>query len=64
MHLLAARLMGQKSTPHVQSVSAIFGQFQMLSDAIRAGSALESRFRVKLAKPLPRWEYFQKIVEE
>jgi 4-diphosphocytidyl-2-C-methyl-D-erythritol kinase len=46
------------------SGSAIFGQFQMLSDAIRAGSALESRFRVKLAKPLPRWEYFQKIVEE
>jgi hypothetical protein len=36
----------------------------MLSDAIRAGSALEGRFHVKLAKPLPRWEYFQKIVEE
>jgi len=46
------------------SGSSIFGQFQMLSDAIRAGSALESRFRVKLTKPLPRWEYFQKIVEE
>jgi 4-diphosphocytidyl-2-C-methyl-D-erythritol kinase len=46
------------------SGSAIFGQFQMVSDAIRAGSALESRFRVKLTKPLPRWEYFQKLVEE
>jgi 4-diphosphocytidyl-2-C-methyl-D-erythritol kinase len=46
------------------SGSAVFGQFQMLSDAIQAGSALEGSFRVKLAKPLPRWEYFQKIVEE
>ena len=46
------------------SGSTIFGQFQMVSDAIRAGSALERRFRVKLAKPLPRWEYFQRIVEE
>jgi 4-diphosphocytidyl-2-C-methyl-D-erythritol kinase len=46
------------------SGSAMFGQFQTVSDAIRAGSALESRYRVKLAKPLPRWEYFQKIVEE
>jgi hypothetical protein len=37
----------------------------MLSDAIRAGSALDDgTFRVKLTKPLPRWEYFQKIVEE
>src|SRR5437773_3437854 len=42
------------------SGSTIFGQFQMVSEAIRAGSALEGRFRVKLAKPLPRWEYFQK----
>jgi 4-diphosphocytidyl-2-C-methyl-D-erythritol kinase len=46
------------------SGSAMFGQFQMLSDAIRAGSALGGRFRVKLTKPLPRWEYFQKMVEE
>ena len=46
------------------SGSAMFGQFQTVSDAIRAGLALESRYRVKLAKPLPRWEYFQKIVEE
>jgi hypothetical protein len=36
----------------------------MVSDAISAASALDGRFRVKLAKPLPRWEYFQKIVEE
>jgi len=46
------------------SGSTIFGQFQMVSDAVRAGSALEKRFRVKLTKPLPRWEYFQKLVEE
>ncbi|PYS40158.1 MAG: 4-(cytidine 5'-diphospho)-2-C-methyl-D-erythritol kinase [Acidobacteria bacterium] len=46
------------------SGSTVFGQFQMVSDAIRAGSGLDGRFRVKLTKPLPRWEYFQKIVEE
>jgi len=46
------------------SGSAMFGQFQLVSDAIRAGSILENRFRVKVAKPLPRWEYFQRIVEE
>ncbi len=46
------------------SGSAIFGQFQMVSEAVRAGSALGGRFRVKLTKPLPRWEYFQRMVEE
>jgi len=46
------------------SGSTIFGQFQMVSEAVRAASLLERRFRVKLAKPLPRWEYFKKIVEE
>ena len=46
------------------SGSGMFGQFQMVSDAIRAGSALAGRFRVKVTKPLPRWEYFQRIVEE
>jgi 4-diphosphocytidyl-2-C-methyl-D-erythritol kinase len=46
------------------SGSTIFGQFQLVSDAIRAGSMLDKRFRVKLTKPLPRWEYFQKLVEE
>jgi 4-diphosphocytidyl-2-C-methyl-D-erythritol kinase len=46
------------------SGSTIFGQFQMVSEAVRAASALEGRFRVKLAKPLPRWEYFQRIVQE
>ena len=46
------------------SGSTIFSQFQMLSDAVRAGSALEGGFRVKLTKPLPRWEYFQKNVED
>jgi 4-diphosphocytidyl-2C-methyl-D-erythritol kinase len=44
--------------------SAVYGQFQMISDAIRAGSALDGRFRVKLTKPLARWEYFQRMVEE
>jgi 4-diphosphocytidyl-2-C-methyl-D-erythritol kinase len=46
------------------SGSAMFGQFQLISDAIRAGSVLGTRFRVKVTKPLPRWEYFQRIVEE
>jgi hypothetical protein len=36
----------------------------MVSDVIRAANALKERFRVKVTKPLPRWEYFQKIVEE
>ena len=46
------------------SGSAIFGQFQMVSEAVRAASALGARYRVKVAKPLPRWEYFQRMVEE
>ena len=46
------------------SGSAIFGQFQMVSEAARAGSALGGRLRVKVTKPLPRWEYFQRMVEE
>ena len=46
------------------SGSAIFGQFQMVSEAVRAASSLGARFRVKVAKPLPRWEYFQRIVQE
>jgi 4-diphosphocytidyl-2-C-methyl-D-erythritol kinase len=46
------------------SGSTIFGQFQLISDAIRAGSTIGGRFRVKVIKPLPRWEYFQRIVEE
>jgi 4-diphosphocytidyl-2-C-methyl-D-erythritol kinase len=46
------------------SGSTIFGQFQMVSEAVRAGSVLEKRFHVKLTKPLPRWEYFHRIVEE
>jgi 4-diphosphocytidyl-2-C-methyl-D-erythritol kinase len=46
------------------SGSAIFGQFQMVSEAARAGSVLNARFRVKVTKPLPRWEYFQRMVEE
>jgi 4-diphosphocytidyl-2-C-methyl-D-erythritol kinase len=46
------------------SGSTIYGQFQMVSDAVRAGSALNGRFRVKVTKALPRWEYFQRMVEE
>ena len=46
------------------SGSTVFGQFQMVSDAVLAANALKERFRVKVTKPLPRWEYFQKIVEE
>jgi 4-diphosphocytidyl-2-C-methyl-D-erythritol kinase len=46
------------------SGSAVFGQFQMVSEAARAGSALGGRLRVKVTKPLPRWEYFQRMVEE
>src|SRR5205807_1791661 len=42
------------------SGSAIFGQFQMVSEAARAASSLGRRFRVKVTKPLPRWEYFQR----
>lgn len=46
------------------SGSTLFGQFQMVSDVIRAGSVLGQRYSVKVTKPLPRWEYFQKLVEE
>jgi 4-diphosphocytidyl-2-C-methyl-D-erythritol kinase len=46
------------------SGSAIFGQFQMVSEAARAGATLGGRHRVKVTKPLPRWEYFQRMVEE
>jgi 4-diphosphocytidyl-2-C-methyl-D-erythritol kinase len=44
------------------SGSMVYGQFRMISDAIRAGSALNGRFLVKVTKPLPRWEYFQRMV--
>ena len=46
------------------SGSAIFGQFQMVSEAVRAASVMGRHFRVKVTKPLPRWEYFQRMVEE
>jgi 4-diphosphocytidyl-2-C-methyl-D-erythritol kinase len=46
------------------SGSAIFGQFQMVSEAARASSSLGDRFHVTVTKPLPRWEYFQRMVEE
>ncbi|PYR83386.1 MAG: hypothetical protein DMG18_12705, partial [Acidobacteria bacterium] len=46
------------------SGSAIFGQFQMVSEAVRAASVMGRHFGVKVTKPLPRWEYFQRMVEE
>ena len=46
------------------SGSAVFGQFQTEKEAVQAGSALDQRFRVKVTKPLPRSEYFQRMVEE
>ena len=46
------------------SGSAIFGQFQLVSEAVRAASVMGRHFRVKVTKPLPRWEYFQRMVEE
>ena len=43
------------------SGSAIFGQFNMEADARFAAAALADRFEVKVTKPLPRLEYFQRI---
>ena len=46
------------------SGSTVFGQFHTEADAIRAGSALDRRFRVKVTKPLERLEYFQRMMGE
>jgi 4-diphosphocytidyl-2-C-methyl-D-erythritol kinase len=46
------------------SGSAMFGQFLTISQAIYAASALKDRYTVKLTKPLPGAEYFQRIVDE
>ncbi len=46
------------------SGSMIYGQFQMVSEAVRAGAQLGIRYRTKVTKALPRWEYFQRMVEE
>jgi 4-diphosphocytidyl-2-C-methyl-D-erythritol kinase len=46
------------------SGSAIFGQFETEAGARAAETALSSRFGVKVTKPLPRLEYFQRMVEE
>ena len=46
------------------SGSTVFGQFHAEADAIRAGSALDRRFRVKVTKPLERLEYFQRMMGE
>ncbi len=46
------------------SGSMVYGQFQMVSEAVRAASLFNTRFRTKVTKALPRWEYFQRMVEE
>jgi 4-diphosphocytidyl-2-C-methyl-D-erythritol kinase len=46
------------------SGSTVFGQFESEETAQRAALALSGRFRVKIAKPLPRLEYFQRMVDE
>jgi len=46
------------------SGSTVFGQFESEEAAQRAASALAGRFGVKVSKPLPRLEYFQRMVEE
>ena len=46
------------------SGSAVFGQFETETDARRAETALGTRFGVKVTKPLPRLDYFQRMVEE
>lgn len=46
------------------SGSTVFGQFDSEAGAGRAAMALAARFGVKVTKPLPRLEYFQRMVEE
>ena len=46
------------------SGSTVFGQFESEETARRAAAVLSERFRVKVAKPLPRLEYFQRMVDE
>jgi 4-diphosphocytidyl-2-C-methyl-D-erythritol kinase len=46
------------------SGSTIFGQFDSEAGARRAEIGLAARFGVKVTKPLPRLEYFQRMVEQ
>jgi len=46
------------------SGSAVFGQFTDQAEARGAEMALGARFGVKVTKPLPRLEYFQRMIEE
>ncbi len=46
------------------SGSTIYGQFVEEAEARRAETALKNRFGVKVTKPLPRLEYFQRMIEE
>jgi 4-diphosphocytidyl-2-C-methyl-D-erythritol kinase len=46
------------------SGSTIFGQFESEESARQAATALAARFGVKVTKPLPRLEYFQRMVDD
>jgi 4-diphosphocytidyl-2-C-methyl-D-erythritol kinase len=46
------------------SGSTVFGQFESEQSARRAAAKLAPRFSVKVTKPLPRLEYFQRMVDE
>jgi 4-diphosphocytidyl-2-C-methyl-D-erythritol kinase len=46
------------------SGSTVFGQYHTETDALRAALAFEGHFRVRTTKPLPRSEYFHRMVEE
>jgi 4-diphosphocytidyl-2-C-methyl-D-erythritol kinase len=46
------------------SGSTVFGQFESEQSARQAAAALTARFAVKVTKPLPRLEYFQRMVED
>ncbi len=46
------------------SGSAIFGQFRSESEAVRSAAKLDSQFSIKVTKPLPRSEYFHRMVDD
>jgi 4-diphosphocytidyl-2-C-methyl-D-erythritol kinase len=46
------------------SGSTVFGQFESEESARQAAAMLAPRFGVKVARPMPRLEYFQRMVDE
>jgi 4-diphosphocytidyl-2-C-methyl-D-erythritol kinase len=46
------------------SGSTVFGQFGTEEGVRKAEAAFGARFKVKITKPLPRQEYFQRMIEE